>query len=427
MNELKYQQAMDAYRGKDYATASILFHQVVDDGEPFGEVHHLRGNSLMRLGRFYDAVEAYLQALEDSSYAKRGAVASNLGKAHMNLNNFEQAAAAFKLALEDPGYKTRYKAFNGLGDAEFKLNHIKEAGVAYRNAALDGHNPDPSSSLLNLGICFMHLKRPGDAIESFRTTLDFNMDASMRGTVFENLGQAYVSAKRYDEAVNSFEQALDSPNFELSAKSKLDYENAKDFLRRKRQKASKSISATSDYLQSGFLDPLDPTGSSGVIMPSPDESGFFDITESDLVKLSKSQAREEARKNHRGLKIFLVFLLFLILIAAGLGFAFFKGYGYSTAKTTVESLFTANGKDQDISQYFVQNTDPNLISLRQRELARNVNDVKIVGIDRSTHEAKARIEVTLAEGGQVHYMADFGREGLGWKLSDIKLSFDSQS
>ena len=77
-----------------------------------------------------------------------------------------------------------------------KLGKSAEAGVAFREAALDEGNPDPTKALLNLGVCFMALDRPADAVASYESALQFDMTARHRSNkLYANLGQAYVASR----------------------------------------------------------------------------------------------------------------------------------------------------------------------------------------------------------------------------------------
>ena len=82
--------------------------------------------------------------------------------------DFEDAITNFKAVTEDSRYATPYKAYVALGNSLLKLGKSAEAGAAFRAAALDESNPDPTKALLNLGVCFMALDRPMDAIASLR-------------------------------------------------------------------------------------------------------------------------------------------------------------------------------------------------------------------------------------------------------------------
>ena len=76
----------------------------------------------------------------------------------------------------------------GMGNALLKLGKSAEAGVAFREAALDEANPDPTKALLNLGVCFMALNRPADAVASYESALQFSMTNETRNKLLCELG-----------------------------------------------------------------------------------------------------------------------------------------------------------------------------------------------------------------------------------------------
>ena len=63
MNTQLIDQARAAYRAGDFSAAAQMFAAAKDTSEIAGEVDHLRGNALMRLGLWNDAVQAYSLAL----------------------------------------------------------------------------------------------------------------------------------------------------------------------------------------------------------------------------------------------------------------------------------------------------------------------------------------------------------------------------
>ena len=132
MNNQILEQARGAYRAGDFVTAAQLFSAAKESDKPCGEVDHLRGNALMRIGRYPDAAEAYFSALADTSYGKQGALFTNRGKALAASGDLEGAAESFTHATQDASYATPYKAYLGLGSALQKLGRTTEAGVAYR-------------------------------------------------------------------------------------------------------------------------------------------------------------------------------------------------------------------------------------------------------------------------------------------------------
>ena len=129
-------------------------------------------------------------------------------------------------ALTYPIYTTPYKAYSGIGAAQLKLGNMTEAGAAYREAALDPANPAPAKALVNLGVCFMELGRSADAITSYETALEFDLDDKAKAKALANLGQAYMAEGRVQKAINAFEQAMSGGNYQLSPMASHDYEIA---------------------------------------------------------------------------------------------------------------------------------------------------------------------------------------------------------
>ena len=200
MDIATFNRAKQAYGAQRWDTAVILFSQC-GTGPGTGEACHLCGNALMRLGRVQEAVQAYRAATADVEYRNQGAVYTNLGKAQMALGDLRGAIDSLRHALSDATYQGAYKAYIALGEAYSKMGDARNAGVAFRKAALEDNNPDPAKSLINLGVCFMQLRRPADAVEAYRTAIDFSTSDEERCLLNANLGQAYVASNRMLEAV----------------------------------------------------------------------------------------------------------------------------------------------------------------------------------------------------------------------------------
>ncbi len=91
---------------------------------------------------------------------------------------------------------------------------MTEAGAAYREAALDPANPAPAKALVNLGVCFMELGRSADAITSYETALEFDLDDKAKAKALANLGQGlYGRSAACKKAINAFEQAMSGGNY----------------------------------------------------------------------------------------------------------------------------------------------------------------------------------------------------------------------
>lgn len=433
-----FNRAKAAYDAKDWETAALLF-STCTGGEGAGEAAHLRGNALMRLGRVQEAVSAYAQAAADTSYANRGAVYTNLGKAQAALGDYQGAVASLRRALEDTTYSGTYKTLLALGGAYSKLGDARNAGVAYRKAALEENNPDPAKALINLGVCFVQLRRPADAAEAYRTALDFSQDVNERNMIQSNLGQAYVASNRMPEAVAAFSAAV-SNGYHLLPPAQADYERAQAAVGQASGGARAQGGSTADLLASygasagtdgsGF-DPLDPLGRSGEVMPSPDESGFFDITDEDIEAASRA-SRKAAKvgkpgsagvvaakpKGHVGVKVLVVVLAVIVAAAVACVALYMQGYGVPSQASTVDGLLTAVDDGADTSAYWAAG-----ISAQAREQA--LEDVpassahEITGMDQSGQTSVALVRLTLEQGGELSYRVSLVREGIGWKVSDI--------
>lgn len=417
MNASALQQAQQAYRTGDFATAAQLFAAAKDAGEIAGEVDHLRGNALMRLGRYADAVEAYRAALMDTAYGKRGALLTNQGKALVGAGDFAGAVASFSAATQDASYATPFKAYLGLGGALEKLGNVTEAGVAYRQAAIDGTNPAPAGALASLAGCFIALERPEDAIEAYRTALDFAGPRDDVRAINAGLGMAYVACNRFTDGVEAFNAAVSDGIYQLSDNERAAFERAQDTL-----SANAAMMPVTAGIAQG-VDPLDPLGQSGNFMPDPSDTGFFTLSEHEMVQADRAEMKVRRKKRHTGLKVFLVILLLLIIAAGGLGFAYTRGLGFPSQQDTLTKLFNAVSNDEDTSAYIASNLDESTRSVLVASIPADATPT-IEGMDASMSTTTATVKVALKQGGEMTYEVSFVRDGLGWVVSSIAADFN---
>ncbi len=403
-------------------------------GEVNGAVDHLRGNSLMRLGLYNDAAQAYGDALADESYGKVGALATNRGRAYLAAGQPDAAVASLTQALSDPSYPTPYKAQAALGEAYERLGQPREAGAAWRNAAIDESNPNPSVALAKLGGCFMQLGRPMDAVEAYRTALDFAAPQADQNAIYAELGEAYVQANRLTEAADAFSQAMADGTYQLTPNQQAAYAAAANAMRALgaagRSETDAMLAAAgygqpgAGYGGTGSVDPLDPLGSSGEFIPSPEDTGFFEISEQDIVENAKKQAKVQRKNKHTGLKVFIVILVIIGIIAAcGVGL-YVSGYGWPMQEDVVTNLFAAEDSGQDPSAYLAESLSPEQAQAITALIPSGAT-VQIDGVDRTMNTSTVTLTATLAEGGTQNYVVTLVRDGLGWKVSDVQLSFDS--
>lgn len=420
MNIQALEQARNAYRTGDFASAAQLFAAAKDPSELAGEADHLRGNSLMRLGRYAEAVEAYGAALQDGAYGKRGALLTNQGKALVASGDIRSAVSAFSAATQDASYATPYKAYLGLGDALKKLGNLTEAGVAYRQAAIDGANPAPAGALANLGDCFVALQRPEDAIESYRTALDFAGPRDDTRAISAGLGQAYVAANRFSDAVDAFGTATVDGIYQLTPEQADAYERARDTL----SASSAMVATTNAY--STDIDPLDPLGQSGSFMPDPSDTGFFTLSEQEMVQQDRVETKVRRKRRHTGLKVFIALLVVLLIAGGGAAFAYTRGFGFPSQQDVLIGLFQAATDGSDASEYLASGLDESQKSIITASIPLDATPT-IEGMDAGMSEATATVKVALKNGGDMTYEVGFVREGLGWAVSSVSTDFNTET
>jgi len=428
VNQQAYEAGKAAYRQGDVLKAIEALEQAKQPGEVSGSVDHLLGNCLMKLGRYNEAAAAYGDALMDASYGNTGAIACNRGRALLAAGKPQEAIASLTMASKDLSYPTPYKVQIALGNAYLKIGNPRDAGVAFRNAAIDESNPDPSSALRSLGSCFVQMGRPVDAVEAYRTALDFSTPQANQNAIYADLGMAYVAANRMPEAVDAFTHATADGTYTLSSEATVAFEAAK--------RASSAISGGSPSETDAFLaaagygtgsyDPLDPLGESGEFMPSPEDTGFFSVTEKELVEQDRRNRRVQRKHRHTGRKI-LLFLLFLLLIAAGIcGYGYYSGYGWPTQEAVVSQLFSAKAEGGDISELIDGSVTDDAKNQIASVLPSSSTGVKVTGVDRTMTETTVFCTATLQAGGEQSYEIHLLRDGISWKVASVSAVYPSQ-
>lgn len=421
MNAQYFDRARAAYRSGDFAAAAQMFNVAKEPGEVCGEADHFRGNSLMKLGMFAEAAEAYAEALADPSYGKYGALLTNQGKAYAAAGNLQAAADSFSRAAQDTSYATPYKAHLGLGNALLALGNVADAGVAFRSAAIDGTNPAPASALASLGDCFVRLGRPGDAVESYLTALDYVGPHDDPRSINAGLGCAYAAANRHADAVDAFGRATADGIYQLNPDQATALATAQDVLA-----AQVSMAPAPAAAGIAAVDPLDPLGQSGAFMPDPSDTGFFTLTENEMIQQDKKETRTRRRKRHTGLKVFITILVILIVAAAGLGFAYTRGMGIPSQQQAVEGLFAAvtDGDEEAAASYLAPGLSEDARSLIISSIPSDATP-EISGLDRGMTHSVATVTVQLSLGGTQTYEISFARTAnyIGWAVESVSIDF----
>ena len=426
MDQQAFEAAKAAYQQGDWTRAVSALDGVKGPGEISGSVDHLRGNALMKLGMYADAAQAYGDALKDAAYGKVGALSCNKGRAELAAGQLDAAVASLSAATQDSTYPTPYKAYLALGNAQVKRGDVRSAGVAFRNAAIDESNPNPAAALSKLGKCFMDMSRPVDAVEAYRTALDFSTPAGSQNAVYSDLGKAYVAANRMPEAVDAFEHATADGSYRLGTQAEAAYHAAQKAVA---ALANRKPSETDAFLQAagyglGGVDPLDPTGASGSFMPSPEDTGFFSVDEKELVRQDKKERRVQRKKRHPFVKVLLIIVVLAIVIGGAGIFAYYRGYGWPTQQAVAEQLFK-DATSGDVSPDLAAGISSDAKAGIESTLPSGAT-VKVEGIDQSMSSSKVLVSAMLAEGGSQTYTISMVRDGIGWKVSNVTVTYPSQ-
>mgnify|MGYP001178179249 CR=1 FL=1 len=427
MNQQAYEAGKAAYQRADWLSAVAKLSQAKQPGEVGGSVDHLLGNAYMKLGQYESAASAYGDALKDSAYGRRGALSCNRGRALLASGHTADAIGALSSAVQDSSYATPYKAYLALGSAYEKSGDIRNAGIAYRNAAIDEGNPNPSGALRSLGSCFMRLGRPVDAVEAYRTGLDFTTPLESQNQIYCDLGLAYVASNRMSEAVDAFSHATSDGTYRLSPEAQASFDAARKAvaqLAAKRPSETDALLAAAGY--GGTYDPLDPTGESGELIPSAEDTGFFSISEDDIVKQDAHERKVRRKHRHAGLRVFITFVVILILLVCAAGFAYYKGYGWPTQQSVIESLFDAQTNGGDLTQYVSGSVSDATLQSIESTIPSGAS-LAVTGTDQSMTNSTVYLTATLAAGGKQDFTVALVRDGISWKVTDVSAAYVSQS
>lgn len=451
MNNDLFQRAKAAVEAKDYHSALGLYTACLQDSsEPLGPgeaglLYHRIGNCLTKLKNYEEAIQAYQQAAGDTAYDACGAVNYNMGMAYAALHDFDDAVKHFEIAVSDGKYLTPYKAYTAMGNALLKKGKSAEAGVAFREAALDEANPDPTKALLNLGVCFMALERPADAVASYESALQFEMLPNVRNRMYASLGQAYVACGQMQKAVDAFEKSIADKTYFLSASASVDY-----------QRAVAAVSqGTAEVTQVLPALPADTSGLDVVATPTSafsdadsygqddaadsyyyvddvyddqiyegGEDRFFNATDEELEQWSRGVAKQDRKRRSVGLKILVAFIL-VVVLAFGAAIAFYlQGYGYPSQETVVSQLF-ADPQAAKTSLFASSMSDDDIADAL--EIVPEGATVAVDGVDRSAASSTAYATATTAKGGETQYKIALVRDAIGWKIAGVELYFVSQN
>ena len=272
--------------------------------------------------------------------------------------------------------------------------------------------------------------RPADAVETYRTAIDFAGPRDDTRALNAGMGQALSAAGRPSDALDAFNAATADGIYQLTSEQADELARVQDSLAALSAQTAMTT-APAPAMDAPAVDPLDPTGATGQFLPDPSDTGFFTLSESEMVqqdRQDRKQAKVRRRHRHTGLKVFIVLLLLILIAAGGLGFAYTRGFGFPSQESVVTDLFQAAG-DGDAAKAescLASSLSEDAKSMIISSIPQGAT-VSVEGMDQSMTETTAKVKASLSKGGEQEYTVKFVRSDnhIGWAVSSLDMDFSA--
>ena len=156
-----------------------------------------------------------------------------------------------------------------------------------------------------------------------------------------------------------------------------------------------------------------------------EDTGFFSVSEEDLVQQDRLDRKVRRKHRHTGLKVFLVILFLLALVGGGGAFAYINGYGWPTQQSVAEQLFGAKTQGSDLAPYVASSLSTAQIQ-EISDVIPSGAEVSVTGVDRSMTQSTVYLTASLSSGGEQDYTVEMVRDGIGWKVESVTPVYLSQ-
>jgi tetratricopeptide (TPR) repeat protein len=204
-NFLEHTAAAPPNTGEPLAAALQNWEQAIAGKPDYPEAYHARGNVLLRLMRYDEAIASFDKAIElklnyPQPYNSRG-------NALQGLRRFEDAIESYQTAISlKPDYAA---AYSNRGNALQALKRFEDAIDSYGKAIT--LNSDYGDAYNNRGVVLKRLERFDEALRDFETAIALLPD---RPGLHNNRGNALQELKRFDDAIESYDTAIAlNPNY----------------------------------------------------------------------------------------------------------------------------------------------------------------------------------------------------------------------
>ena len=461
---------------RSFKEAAVSYQKALQD-EAYNEktsIYVNLGTTLNGIGKHADAVGYFNKALSDASYATPYRAYMGLGSAYTKLGKLVEAGTAFRDAALDEGNPNPVKALSSLGATFMALERPDDAVEAYL-AILDFRVTGKvlNSSLDSLGQAYVAAGRFQEGLNTFEDLLsreqfvlstqgesDFSKARYALG--LGNTAPAAMSADAADPFAGFGEAGFQAQTRQGQQAQRGGFDGAGD---------DAFDNAAGSYGQDGY-DPRyrdgyraqgrDAYGAQGGAygaqgqygdydagydggrgfdygadhgdgygggnVPSADDTGFFTATDDDLIASSKRQMRRERKLRHTGLKVFLGFVVVLVIVLGAAVAAYWQGFGIPSQETVVTDFFTTYAAGDPVEEYWVSASAEEQQTLeRLLDGVARSGKVEIVNVSASMTTSEVLADVQLVQGGTVHYRIELSRDVLGWKINGIEQVFASNT
>jgi tetratricopeptide (TPR) repeat protein/tRNA A-37 threonylcarbamoyl transferase component Bud32 len=190
---------------KRYKDALDSYNRAVEIRPEYAEAWKGQGNTLLQLKRYEDALNAYDKAIQiqpdyREAWTGRGAALAQLEQYEEAINSFD---TALKIKPDD------FETWNERGDLQIKLKQYSEAIASFDKAVKI--KPDYSSAWYRRGLALHNLRRYEEAVQSYDKAVEYKPDSSPS---WYSRGNALINLQKYKEAVESYDKAVQfQPNF----------------------------------------------------------------------------------------------------------------------------------------------------------------------------------------------------------------------
>ena len=264
-------------------------------------------------------------------------------------------------------------------------------------------------------------------METYRTAIDFAGPRDDSRALNAGMGEALSAAGRPSEALDAFNAATADGIYQLTPEQSDELARVHDSLAALSAQTAMAT-APAPSMDAPAVDPLDPTGATGQFMPDPSDTGFFTLSESEMVQQDRKQAKVRRRHRHTGLKVFLVLLLLIVIPTGGLGFAYTRGMGIPSQESVITDLFQAAGDgdtakaESCLASSLSEDAKAMIISSIPQGAT-----VSVEGMDQSMTETTAKVKASLSKGGEQEYTVKFVRSDnhIGWAVSSFDIDFSA--